>query len=97
MEFGITGEAFLTRSVVGRSLPPDHMTTYPATIQPLIYAELKCVLAAPIFDANDENGPLLGILAFDSSESLATMRFGTREVKDIAQSWADIVSDILSV
>jgi hypothetical protein len=91
----VTGDAFKLRTAVARKLPANHIETYPAEVQPIIAPNLKCVLAVPIFDPGDPPGPLLGILAFDSFESIKTIGFDSRESKLIAQSWADLVSEVI--
>jgi len=94
-DFGVTGEAYTVKAAVARELPDNHLETYSPEIRPLIYPQLRCVLAVPLFNPLDPAGRLLGILAFDTAESMQTMRFDNREVKDLAQSWGDLISQLL--
>ena len=52
------------------------------------------MLAAPIF-SNRNREKVVGILAFDSMESIEKMKFDTDKSKEIAQSWADIFTNIV--
>jgi hypothetical protein len=95
--FGVTGEAIINRKVIAQELPPNHMETYHKEIRKLILPELKTVLAAPIYLPDKrESGPI-GVLAFDSTDDFSKTLFESRNAKDIAQAWADIIGDILKV
>lgn len=95
IEFGVTGEAIINRMVVAKELPEDHMNTYPLKIRRLILPELKCVLAAPIYLPEDREAGPIGVLAFDSTDPISKSNFDSRQAKDVAQAWADIVGTIL--
>ncbi len=85
----------MTRSVVLRELPPDHITTYDVDIQPLISADVRTVLAAPLFRSHEPADEPLGVLAFDSRLPAARLHFHKPEARELAQRWADIVSKLV--
>jgi hypothetical protein len=95
IDFGVTGEAYKTRTVVARQLPDDHISTYPDEVKSSVATDLKSVLALPILNPDNFRAPLLGILAFDSCEKIDTIGFNSRESFDIAQSWADLIGEVL--
>ncbi len=97
IDFGVTGEALRIRAAVSKSLPRNHILTYPQDVQLVIAPELRCVLAVPIFDPRNPAGNIIGILAFDSFERIKNIEFDKRESKVIAQSWADVISEVLIV
>jgi hypothetical protein len=92
--FGITGEAIQKKVTVAKNLPYNHIDTYTEPHKTLVEPNLKCVLAAPIFSKNNPDH-VVGVLAFDSCDNLDAMKFNTFESKEIAQSWADILSHLM--
>jgi hypothetical protein len=94
LDFGITGKAFAAKRPIAEALPDDHMSTYDEKYQQIVDPRLKCVLAAPIFKSDDDN-TVIGILAFDSNEPISRMKFDTDSSKELAQGWADIISNII--
>jgi hypothetical protein len=95
--FGVTGEAYKTRSVVLHELPADHVSSYEDEVQPLIFPDLRTVLAAPLLQSNDPNDEPLGVLAFDSVLPPSKLFFDHPEARQLAQLWADIVAKLLVV
>jgi hypothetical protein len=95
-DFGITGEAFRTRSVILKQLPPDHHDSYHQEIQDNILPKVKTVLAAPILDSENVNELPLGVLAFDSSLAIRTLKWNNNEARKIAQYWADVIAKIIN-
>ena len=95
MNFGVTGRAIQTRSVVLEELSDNHIDDYPPEIQPLIAADVKTVLAAPLVDPSSRDTPAFGVLAFDSPLAAATLGFNRKGIKDCAQAWADIIAHLL--
>ncbi len=96
IDFGITGEAFLKRIPVSKELPSNHIKDYKEEDQTMVAKELRSVLAAPIF-ANNNSRIVIAVLAFDSFESMESVKFNSRESMQIAQSWADTLSEILCI
>lgn len=96
VDFGVTGEAIRLGTVIAQELPRDHLTTYPASVRDLILPNLRCVLAAPIYNPSSNSRRMLGVLAFDSTMSMDTMKFNSHGVKDVAQAWADIIGSMLT-
>jgi hypothetical protein len=92
--FGVTGKAIRDKVVVAEELPNDHIDSYPERHKVFVDSKLKCVLAAPIFSLNNPDD-VVGVLAFDSQNNLKTLKFDTSESKEIAQSWADILSHLM--
>lgn len=94
IDFGVTGKAFLLRRPVAESLPNDHITTYDNHHASIVESRLKCVLAAPIFSQKNSE-KVIGILAFDSTDTIEKLKFDSDSSKKIAQGWADIISVVL--
>jgi hypothetical protein len=94
-DFGVTGEAFLTKSVVVKELPEKHHESMQLEIKSSVLPEVKTILAAPILNPFKREGTPLGILAFDSILPLAELGVDKREAREIAQRWADIIGYIL--
>lgn len=94
INFGVTGKAFSAKRPIAEVLPTDHISTYDSHHQAIVEERLKCVLAAPIFKSAEDN-TVIGILAFDSIEPINKMKFDTDASKELAQNWADIISNIL--
>jgi len=95
-EFGITGEAFTTKSVILKQLPTTHHRGYNSSTQNNVLREIKTILAAPILKSNSANDEPFGILAFDSKHTIEELNWNTQHcIKGIAQEWADILSEIL--
>lgn len=92
--FGVTGEAVKRRIPVAQSLESNHIETYEDREKSMVEPRLQCVLAAPIFSQTDKE-KVIGVLAFDSMETIDTVRFDTDYSKELAQSWADILSAII--
>jgi hypothetical protein len=95
--FGVTGEAYKTRSTVLMELPSNHVSTYEEEVQPLILPELRTVLAAPLLKSNDPRDEPLGVLAFDSVLTPEKLFLNKPEARQLAQSWADIIAKLLMV
>lgn len=95
LEFGVTGEAYARRMALVRELQPDHLDSYPQSVKPLIYPDLKTVLAAPLLRSNDQKDEPLGALAFDSELPSRKLFFDRPEARKLAQQWADIVAQLL--
>lgn len=94
-EFGVTGEALIHKKVVASELSEDHMDSYTPEIRELILPELKSIIAAPIFLPDTRNLGPIGVLAFDSTEPISKTKFNSRKAKDVVQSWADLLGEIL--
>jgi len=92
--FGITGETIKKKIPIAQALSDNHMETYDERTKAYVEPRLKCVLAAPIF-SNRDHERVVGVLAFDSMESIEKMKFDTDKSKEIAQSWADIFTNIV--
>lgn len=92
VDFGITGEAFRTKSVIVKELPKKHYDTYDEDTKKNVLPQIRTIMAAPIYSDSDE---LIGILAFDTTLSLSTVKFDTSHARSIAQSWADILGFII--
>jgi len=92
--FGVTGQAIKDKTVVAKELTANHKATYTEKEKKLVEPRLQGVLAAPIFSRNNMDN-IIGVLAFDSCNDFKTMKFDSYESKEIAQSWADIVSLII--
>lgn len=92
VDFGITGEAFKMKSVIVKELPKKHYETYDENTKKNVLPQIRTIMAAPIYSDDHQ---LIGILAFDSTLSLATVKFDTNHARSIAQSWADILGFII--
>ena len=95
--FGVTGEAYKTRSAVLHELPTNHVQTYEDEVQPLILPQLRTVLAAPLLQSYDVKDEPLGVLAFDSVLPPNRLFFDKPEARQLAQLWADIIAKLLIV
>ena len=91
--FGITGEAFQMKSVIVKELPKEHYDLYDENTKKNVLPQIKTVMAAPIYS---DNHKLIGILAFDTTLPLSTVKFDTNLARSIAQSWADILGFIIT-
>jgi hypothetical protein len=94
-QFGITGEAFRTRSVILRQLPTDHHNTYNQRTKDNVLPKIKTILAAPILDSENSHEMPLGVLAFDSILAIRTLKWNHDEARKIAQEWADVIARII--
>lgn len=96
-EFGITGEAFTTKSAVLKQLNKTHHKGYNSSTQNNVLQKVRTVLAAPILRSHNTNDEPFGILAFDSIHTIEELSWNTHQhlIKGIAQEWADILSEIL--
>lgn len=94
IDFGITGDAIKRKVPVAGGLRENHMDDYPPNNGKYICPDIRCVLAAPIFSKKNQR-EVIGVLAFDSFETLEEMKFNTHQSKEIAQMWADILSDLI--
>jgi|GEM_PF-3096278 len=95
-DFGITGKAFSKKMVVIESLSPNHLDAYENDVKDLILSDLKTVIAAPIPNPNNPSEPPIGVLAFDSILSVSDLNFDQRQIKSLAQKWADTIGIVLS-
>lgn len=94
IDFGITGDAIERKAPVAAGLSKNHMNDYSPENKKCICPDIRCVLAAPIFSKKNRN-EVIGVLAFDSFETLSKMKFDSHKSKEIAQMWADTISDLL--
>lgn len=94
IDFGITGDAIKRKVPVAGGLSENHMDEYSPENGRYICPDIRCVLAAPIFSKNNRS-EVVGVIAFDSFETIEKMKFDTHQSKEIAQMWADIISDML--
>lgn len=92
VDFGITGEAFQMKSVIVKELPKKHYEEYDEKTKKNVLPQIRTIMAAPIYSDNHE---LIGVLAFDTTLSLSTVKFSTSQARSIAQSWADILGFII--
>lgn len=90
--FGITGEAMRDRRVVVQGLEPDHVSGYDPITAPKILPDLRSVLAAPLYSFGDQSRETIGVLAFDSVNTVKELQLDNREMIELAQAWADIVA-----
>jgi len=96
VSFGVTGEAMSGRQVVLRELPPGHHTTYSDEVKREVLKDIKTILAAPLLDPRAPRDLPLGVVAFDSIMSIKELGFTGREIRFVAQAWADVLSIILT-
>jgi len=94
-EFGVTGEAFRTRSVILKQLSVDHHHKLNKNIKDNVLPKVKTILAAPILDPVNTDELPLGVLAFDSMLAICTLRWNHDQVRRIAQYWADVIAKII--
>ena len=94
INFGITGDAIKRKIPVAGGLSENHMDDYSSENGRYICPDIRCVLAAPIFSKKIRS-QVIGVVAFDSFETLEEMKFETHQSKEIAQMWADIISNLL--
>ena len=92
--FGVTGEAIKNKIPIAQALKDGHMDEYDEETKKYVEPRLKCVLAAPIF-SNQYKEKVIGVLAFDSMIDIEKVKFATDKSKEIAQSWADIFTNII--
>jgi len=97
LDFGVTGEAYISRSAIVRELKEGHVMGLPPEIQPLIFQDLRTVLAAPLLASNEGRDAPLGVLAFDSVLPPHTLHFDRPEARELAQRWADIIAKLLII
>lgn len=96
-EFGITGEAFTKKSVVIKQLKVTHHKTYGDETKKHILPQVRTILAAPLLKSNNIKDEPLGVLAFDSINTIEELKWNKIQVRKIAQEWADILSKLLIV
>jgi len=96
LAFGVTGQAYKTRSTVVQELQPDHHSGYDERIRDDVLPEICSILASPILASSDESDEPLGVLAFDSTLHLSEIGFDREEARELAQRWADIVAMLLN-
>lgn len=92
--FGVTGKAIYNKIPIAEELPDNHMELYDSNNSKYIAKEVKSILAAPIFSL-DVPEKVIGVLSFDSFEKMEVMRFNSSISKELAQSWADILSHLI--
>lgn len=96
-EFGITGEAFKSRSVIVKQLKITHHKTYEEDTKKHVLPQIRTILAAPILKSNSLKDEPLGVLAFDSIHTIEELKWDQIHVRKVAQEWADILSKLLIV
>jgi hypothetical protein len=94
--FGVTGKAFTEKQVVIEELQDGHHATYTDDVKRAVLFDVKTVLAAPIIDPLNRRGTPLGVVAFDSVLPMKSLKFDTREIRHLAQGWADILAVLLT-
>lgn len=92
--FGITGDAIKRKVPVAGGLSENHMKDYSPENGKYICPDIRCVLAAPIFSKKNRS-EVIGVIAFDSFETLEEMKFNSHKSKEIAQMWADTITNLL--
>lgn len=91
--FGVTGETVRRMIPLASKLDEEHVKEHSVMLRNTVVENLKCVLAAPILDRAGKK--VVAVIAFDSCETIETMKFDTNISKRIAQSWADILSVLI--
>lgn len=67
-------------------------------IQRDITRDVKSILSTPIYSPSDEGkSNLIGILNFDSFQSIATTKFDTEEIRNIGSRFAEIIGSFLTL
>lgn len=94
-EFGVTGEAFLQKSVVVKQLKTTHHKFYEDETKKHVLPQIRTILAAPILKSNNIQDEPLGVLAFDSINTLEELQWNKIQIRKIAQEWADILSKMI--
>lgn len=94
LNFGITGEALRRKIPIAAELPDNHIEDYDDRHKLIVEERLRSILAVPIFSKSNPD-KVIAVLAFDSIDSLDKMKFNTDRSKELGQSWADIISEIL--
>lgn len=93
--FGVAGEAFKKKIPVASQLASNHIDSYDENHKNIVSPALRSILAVPIFSTKEKNN-VIGILAFDSFDDIKLTKFDTDESKQLAQSWANVISELLS-
>lgn len=96
VDFGVTGEAITGKMVVLKELPENHHEGYPLEIQGTVLAKIRTILAAPIMNPKDRRGSPIGVVAFDSELTITELGFDHREIRQVCQSWADLLAMIIT-
>jgi hypothetical protein len=93
IDFGVAGQAFLTRSVRADDLDDSNRDLgRDGKRVEGIWKETRCVLAYPLLGADHK---AYGTLNFDSNETLAKSRFGDRDVQDSIGRISDVVNYLM--
>lgn len=95
LAFGITGQAYVARSVVAAELPPDHHAHYDSDAQGGVLPQVRSILAAPILQSDRHEDEPFGVLAFDTTLPMKTVKFDQLPARAVAQGWADILALLL--
>lgn len=94
LNFGVTGEALRRKIPIAVELPENHIETYDERHKLIVEERLRSILAVPIFSKSKPD-EVIAVLAFDSMETLDRMKFNSDRSKELGQSWADIISEII--
>ncbi|WP_432033192.1 hypothetical protein [Streptomyces antibioticus] len=93
IDFGVAGEAFMTRSVRAADLDDSNRDLgRDGSRVPGIWRETSCVLAYPLIDSRHR---AYGTLNFDSNVSLAVGHLGERAVQDAIGHIAGVVNYLM--
>lgn len=94
LDFGITGEALRRKIPIAVELPENHIEDYDERHKFVVEERLRSILAIPVFSKSNPD-TVIAVLAFDSIDTLDKMKFNTDRSKELGQSWADVISEIL--
>jgi hypothetical protein len=93
IDFGVAGEAFITRCVRAADLDETNRDiARDGTRVKGIWEETRSVLAFPMIDSDNV---AFGTLNFDSNQTLAVSRLGDRSVQEALSQIADIVTYLM--
>jgi hypothetical protein len=90
-EYFVISKSYKRKEVIAEELPYDHNKLYPDNISNKIKPTMKCIIAAPVCNFDDDAELPLGTVALDSSKTLRETGFSTQEAKDIIKLIAECV------
>jgi hypothetical protein len=87
----LIAQAFNTKEILAENLPINGTRNLPRRLVNRIKPNLRCVLAAPLRNFDDDAFESIGTVSFDSSKSLREIGFDKQGAKDIAKLVAECI------
>jgi hypothetical protein len=92
----VISRAYRDKTILAENLPQNYPQSLPERLRGKIKKNLKCVLAAPVQNYEDDGQEVIGVIAFDSVKSLRDVGFDQQGAKDIAKLLAESIFILLT-